>query len=85
MTIHLLCVLQTTNAQNMFGMSWKLIDSISITRARTAQERLRRHLYGECGATFSKGKYMVLGSRKTIGTITTFTTKDNLLAEVYET
>lgn len=62
----------------------KRIDSIGITRARTAKERLRRHLYGEDGATFSKGKYMVLGSRNYIGTITTFITKDCLVAEVYE-
>lgn len=36
------------------------------------------------GATFSKGKYMVLGG-DIIGTITTFISKDCLLAEVYET
>lgn len=55
----------------------------AITRARTAEERLRRHLYGEQGATFSKGKYMVLGG-DVIGTITTFISKDNLVAEIYE-
>ena len=59
------------------------IDARAITRARTAEERLRRHLYGEQGATFSKGKYMVLGGN-VIGTITTFTNKDNLVAEIYE-
>ena len=62
----------------------KLIDARGVTRARTAEERLRRHLFGETGATFSKGKYMTLGGRA-IGTITTFTTKDCLLAEIYET
>lgn len=60
------------------------IDARGITRARTAQERLRRHLYGEAGATFSKGKYMVLGGR-CCGTITTSFSKDNLVAEVFET
>lgn len=60
------------------------IDAMGITRARTAEERLRRHLYGEMGATFSRGKYMVLGGRY-CGTITTFFSKDNLVAEVFET
>ena len=60
------------------------IDARAITRARTAEERLRRHLYGEQGATFSKGKYMVLGGN-VIGTITTLTSKDCLLGEIYET
>lgn len=60
------------------------ISARAITRARTAEERLRRHLYGEQGATFSKGKYMVLGG-DIIGTITTFISKDCLLAEIYET
>lgn len=62
----------------------KRIDAKSITRTRTAEERLRRHLYGEVGATFSKGKYMTLGSH-IMGTITTFFSKDNLVAEIYET
>jgi hypothetical protein len=62
----------------------KRIDARGVTRARTAEERLRRHLYGEEGATFSKGKYMVLGGR-VMGTITTLTSKDCLLCEIYET
>jgi hypothetical protein len=62
----------------------KRIDARGITRARTAQERLRRHLYGETGATFSKGKYVTIGGRY-CGTITTFFSKDNLVAEVFET
>lgn len=61
------------------------IDARGVTRSRTAEERLRRHLYGETGATFSKGKYMTLGSRLYVGTITTFFSKDNLCAEIYET
>lgn len=64
-------------------MSLKRIDARSITRTRTAEERLRRHLYGEVGATFSKGKYMTL-SNHIMGTITTFISKDCLLAEIYE-
>jgi len=68
----------------MFGMLLRRIDARGITRARTAEERLRRHLYGEVGATFSKGKYMTIGGRY-CGTITTFFSKDNLVAEVFET
>ena len=68
----------------MFGMSLRRIDTRAIVRTRTAEERLRRHLYGEDGATFSKGKYMAIGGRY-CGTITTFFSKDNLVAEVFET
>ncbi len=60
------------------------IDAKHIARVRTAEERLRRHLYGEDGATFSRGKYMTLGG-SVMGTITTFYSKDCLLAEIYET
>ena len=67
------------------GYIMRRTDIIGITRSRTAEERLRRHLYGEDGATFSKGKYMTLGSSFYVGTITTFYSKDNLCAEVYET
>lgn len=62
----------------------KRIDARHIARVRTADERLHRHLNGEVGATFSKGKYMTLGGH-IMGTITTFFSKDNLVAEVYET
>ena len=62
----------------------KRVDARSISRVRTAEERLRRHFFGENGATFSKGKYMTLRG-SVIGTITTFITKDCLLAEIYET
>ena len=61
----------------------KRIDARAIIRTRTAEERLRRHLYGEDGATFSKGKYMTVGGR-TMGTITTFINKDCLVTEIYE-
>ena len=62
----------------------KRIDARAIIRTRTAEERLRRHLYGEDGATFSKGKYMTVGGRR-MGTITTFINKDCLVTEIYET
>lgn len=62
----------------------KRIDARHIARVRTADERLRRHLYGEVGATFSKGKYMTIGGH-IMGTITTFYNKDNLIGEIYET
>lgn len=62
----------------------KRIDARNIVRVRTAGERLRRHLYGETGATFSKGKYMTIGGH-VMGTITTFISKDCLLVEIYET
>ena len=62
----------------------RLIDVRHIARVRTTEERRRRHLYGEEGATFSKGKYMTLGGR-IMGTITTFISKDCLIAEIYET
>ena len=55
----------------------------AIGRARTRAERERRHLNGDAGATFSKGKYMVLlGSVS--GCVTTSPAKDNLTAEIYE-
>lgn len=60
------------------------VNAKAVIRTRTAEERLRRHLYGEDGATFSKGKYMTIGGT-IIGTITTFTNKDNLAVEIYET
>ena len=61
------------------------IDAKGITRERTEEERLRRHLHGDKGATFSKGKYMTLGSYDYVGCVTTFFTKDNLTAIIYET
>ena len=61
----------------------KRVDPRAIIRVRTAEERLRRHLHGEDGATFSKGKYMTIGGH-VMGTITTFQNKDNLVAEIYE-
>ena len=51
---------------------------LAIGRERTEEEKLRRHLYGDGGAKFSKGKKLcVLGD--IIGCVTTFATKDNLI------
>ena len=51
-------------------------------RERTEEEKLRRHLHGDKGATFSKGKRMcVLGDVS--GCVTTLVTKDCLVMEVY--
>lgn len=62
----------------------KRIDVRAVGRDRTRAEKARRHIYGDEGATFSKGKYMVMLGRVS-ATITTFATKDNLVSEVYET
>lgn len=60
----------------------KRIDILAVGRERTEEEERRRHLYGDKGASFSKGKRLcVLGG--VIGTITTFPTKDNLICEIY--
>ena len=59
------------------------IDARAVGRDRTAQEKARRHLYGDEGARFSEGKYGVLLGRIS-ATITTFATKDCLIAEIYE-
>ena len=67
----------------MFGILMKRISIVSVTRARTAEERLRRHLHGDKGATFSKGKYMILRDN-IMGCVTTMATKDNICAEIYE-
>lgn len=55
-----------------------------MTRERSDEEKLRRHLYGDKGAKFSKGKIPKLTHPHIIGTITTFITKDILIAEIYE-
>ena len=55
-----------------------------MTRERTEEEKLRRHLHGDKGAKFSKGKKPRLTPPLVIGTITTMITKDILIAEIYE-
>ena len=62
----------------------KKIDAYPIGRERTEEEKRRRHLYGEKGATFSKGKQMCVLLTGVSGCVTTFATKDNLVMEVYE-
>ena len=56
-----------------------------LTRQRSEEEKLRRHLYGDKGAKFSGGKVPKFAPPHIIGTITTMVTKDLLLAEIYET
>ena len=56
---------------------------LAIGRERTEEEKLRRHIYGDKGAKFSKGKRMCLLG-EVLGTITTLPAKDNLICEIYE-
>ena len=53
-----------------------------LTRQRSEEEKLRRHLYGDKGAKFSKGKIPKINRDGVIGTITTMITKDILLFEI---
>lgn len=61
----------------------KIVDVLAVGRERTEEEKKRRHLYGDKGAKFSKGKRMCLLSDIS-GCVTTFATKDNLVCEIYE-
>ena len=83
-TFHRQYLEQTTNRHILQSLSMKLVNFRTITRARTNEEKARRHIYGDVGATFSKGKYMVL-SGQVQGCITSFPSKDCLCAEIYET
>jgi len=65
-------------------MCWKSKQVMIMTRERTDEEKLRRHLYGDKGAKFSGGKRPKLSPPLIIGTITTMITKDILIAEIYE-
>lgn len=61
----------------------KRIIARAVGRERTDEEKRRRQIYGDKGAKFSGGKQMcILGD--VCGTITTMSTKDNLIAEFYE-
>ena len=60
----------------------KVIDVFAVGRERTEEEKKRRHLYGDKGAKFSKGKRLCLLSDIS-GCVTTFATKDNLVCEIY--
>ena len=52
-----------------------------IKRERTEEEKLRRRLYGDKGAKFSKGKQMTIGKDGIMSTITSVYSKDNLIME----
>lgn len=63
-------------------MNKRIVDIQAVGRERTEEEKRRRHLYGDKGAKFSKGKRMcLLGG--VIGCVTTMATKDNLVCEIY--
>ena len=63
-------------------MRERLIDVLAVGRERTEEEKRRRHLHGDRGAKFSKGKRLcIMGG--VIGCVTTFATKDNLVCEIY--
>jgi hypothetical protein len=38
----------------------RLVDVVAVGRERTEEEKRRRHLHGDKGATFSRGKRMCL-------------------------
>jgi hypothetical protein len=38
----------------------KIVDVLAVGRERTEEEKKRRHLYGDKGAKFSKGKRLCL-------------------------
>ena len=61
----------------------RLIDVVAVGRERTEEEKRRRHLHGDKGATFSRGKRMCLLVGGVSGCVTTCATKDNLVCEVY--
>ena len=60
----------------------KIVDVRAVGRERTEEEKKRRHLYGDKGAKFSRGKRLCLLGGVS-GTITTMATKDNLVCEIY--
>lgn len=55
-----------------------------LTRQRSEEEKLRRHLYGDKGASFSKAKVPKIDRSGVIGTVTTMATKDLLLIETWK-
>jgi hypothetical protein len=62
----------------------KIVEVRAVGRERTEEEKRRRHLHGDKGVKFSKGKRMcLLGDIS--GCITTVATKDNIICEIYET
>lgn len=59
-------------------------DAQPLKRRRTEEERRRRHLHGDNGATFSKGKESYIGNDGIANTVTTVFSKDNIIAEIME-
>lgn len=59
------------------------IDAYPIGRERTDEEKARRSKYGDKGAKFSGGKQLTILKDGVSGCVTTFATKDNLCAELY--
>lgn len=55
-----------------------------LIRERSEEEKRRRHLYGDKGAKFKKGKIPAIDVRGICGTVTTLVTKDILLIEMYD-
>ena len=60
------------------------ITTAILTRERSEEEKLRRHLHGDKGAKFSGGKIPKIDLGQVIGTVTTMAIKDLLLIESYE-
>ena len=60
------------------------IKTFILTRERSEEEKLRRHLHGDKGAKFSKGKVPRFTPPIIIGTVTTLITKDILISELHE-
>lgn len=70
-------------ANYYFTKVMKRTEVRAVGRERTEEEKRRRHLHGDKGAKFSKGKRMcILGDVS--GCVTTLATKDNLVAEFYD-
>lgn len=60
----------------------KIVQVLAVGRERTEEEKKRRHIYGDKGAKFSKGKRMCLLGDVS-GCVTIAPTKDNLICEIY--
>lgn len=65
-------------------MKNKIIKALAVGRERTEEEKKRRHLYGDKGATFSKGRKMCLLPNEISGCVTTMAAKDNIICVFYD-
>jgi hypothetical protein len=61
----------------------KIADIQAVGHERTEAEKKRRHIFGDKGAKFSKGKKLCLLGH-IIGCVTTLPCKDNLICVIYE-